>query len=60
MDGRLDESYGRFTRLDMPLRFRADEKDPAGTYGVVVRVDDSLSGKGVVLVPTYGWQDGAK
>ena len=60
MDGRLEESYGRFTRLNMPLRFRADEKDPAGTYGVVVRVDDSLSGKGVVLVPTYGWQDGAK
>lgn len=60
MDGRLEDSYGRFNRLTMNLRFRADEADPAGTYGVVVKVSDSISGKEVVLVPTYGWQDGAK
>lgn len=60
LDGRLQDWGGRFNRLDMSLRFRADEEDPAGTYGVIVRVDDSVSGKHVVLVPTYGWQDGAK
>lgn len=60
MDGRLQDSWGRYTELDMKLRFRAETKDPAGTYGVVVRVDDSYSGKHVVLVPTYGWLDGKK
>lgn len=60
MDGRLQDSWGRFSSLDMNLRFQAEATDPAGTYGVVVRVDDSVSGKHVVLVPTYGWQDGKK
>jgi hypothetical protein len=60
MEGRLQDSWGRFARLDMTLRFRAEEKDPAGTYGVIVRVDDSVTGKHVTLVPTYGWPDGKK
>lgn len=60
LDGRLQDSSGRYNPLNMNLRFRAETKDPAGTYGVVVRVDDSYSGKHVVLVPTYGWVDGKK
>ena len=60
LDGRLQDAWGRFRGLDMPLRFRAEQKDPAGTYGVIVRVEDSISGKKVVLVPTYGWVDGKK
>jgi hypothetical protein len=59
-EGRLEDSYGRFTRLGMDLRFRPEASDPNGTYGVVVKVEDSVSGKSVTLVPTYAWQDGKK
>jgi hypothetical protein len=59
-EGRLEDAYGRFRELDMNLRFRAEATDPAGTYGVVVKVLDSVSGKQAVLVPTYTWLDGAK
>ena len=58
LDGRLQDSYGRYTGLDMKLRFRAEQSDPPGTYGVLLDVKDSVSGKHIVLVPTYRWLDG--
>ena len=60
LEGRLEDSYGRFSPLDMSLRFHAEASDPAGTYGVVVKIEDSVSGQHVVLVPTYAWVDGKK
>jgi hypothetical protein len=59
-DGRLQDSSGYYSGLAMPLRFRPEASDPAGTHGVVVTVEDSFSGKKVVLVPTYEWVDGKK
>ncbi len=57
-EGRTQDYAGRFSELQMSLRFHPEASDPNGTYGVVVRVEDSVSGKHVVLVPTYAWQDG--
>jgi hypothetical protein len=57
-EGRLEDSYGRFTRLGMDMRFRPEVSDPNGTYGIVIKVEDSVSGKSITLVPTYSWQDG--
>jgi hypothetical protein len=59
-EGRLQDYEGRYGRLDIELRFRPETSDPAGTNGVIVRVEDTFSGKRVVLVPTYDWVDGKK
>jgi hypothetical protein len=59
-EGRIGDGYGRYVDLDFSLRFRPETGDPAGTNGVVIRVEDSYSGKTVALVPTYDWVDGTK
>jgi hypothetical protein len=51
-------TYGGFQPLDMSLRFRGSDADPNGTYGVAFTVTDNLSGRGLVLVPTFGWTGG--
>jgi hypothetical protein len=60
-EGQTDDYYvaDEFLDLDMKLRFRGSPEDANGTYGVVVKVQDSISGKQVVLVPTYSWQGGS-
>jgi hypothetical protein len=59
-EGRLQDYGGRYDSLAIKLRFRPETSDPAGTNGVIVRVEDTFSGKRVTLVPTYDWVDGKK